>query len=127
MFIDRPFISHGGLPLNWKIDCDSLTPDDWRALAAIVGPRLDFGKVHGIPRGGLAFAEALKPYARSFGTLLIVDDVLTTAGSMENARRSFTYDGITGFVAIRGVVLFSRTPACPEWITPVFRLDPQFG
>lgn len=119
LFTKAAFTSHSGLRLNWKIDADALTPEDWAAIASFVGPKLRFRAVHGIPRGGLTFAEALRPYASDEGGILIVDDVLTTGGSMEQARAQIKREVI-------GVVLFSRAASCPEWITPVFELNPAF-
>ena len=53
---------------------------------------------------------------RLCGDMLIVDDVLTTGASMEHERARCSGRTI-------GVVLFARGP-CPEWIHPVFRMDP---
>lgn len=120
LFVQSAFTSHAGLPLLWKIEADALSPDDWRAIASFVGPSLAFRSVQGIPRGGLAFAEALEPYASDEGGVLLVDDVLTTGGSMEEARSKIVGE-------VRGVVLFSRSTSCPDWIMPVFSLHPVFA
>ncbi len=73
---------------------------------------LPFRKVEGIPRGGMKFAEALRPYAKpDAGLLLLADDVLTTGESMERARAGGTY--------VIGVVAFARGP-WPKWVTPLF-------
>ncbi len=121
LFTKADFISHSGIRLSWRIDADALTPADREAIDSFVGTKLRFRAVNGIPRGGLAFAEALRPYAGVEGGLLIVDDVLTTGGSMEEARSRFAGDQ-----PIRGVVLFSRDSSCPDWITPIFELNPRF-
>ena len=106
------FISHSGLRLKWKIECDALTDAEWEGLACIASEFLPtFGAVEGVPRGGLKFAQALMPYITS-GPLLIVDDVFTTGKSMEDHRQ--------GRDAI-GCVAFSRGK-CPEWITPLFQM-----
>lgn len=108
------FISHSGLPLTWKIECDALTDADWDGLARIAIENLPlFGSVEGVPRGGLKFAEALRPHVM-WGPLLIVDDVFTTGKSMKDHR--------LGREAI-GVVAFSRG-VCPAWITPLFQMPP---
>ena len=116
-----PFCSHSGISLPWKIDADALTNDDLGALAKLVADRIGFWRVVGIPRGGLRFAEALEPYVRWIGskpTVLIVDDVLTTGKSMENAKLQFgEYFNVTG------VVIFART-VCPHWVQPIFSLAP---
>ena len=98
-----------------RIDCDFLTRGDVKTLAymaAMMLPR--FGPVVGVPRGGLLFAEAMRPYA-SYGPPLIVDDVLTTGGSIERARLK------QGFVLGEpiGRVIFARGP-CPDWVYPLF-------
>jgi hypothetical protein len=108
------FRSHTGLDLNWKVECDALTPQDWAALAAVVAEmrRYSFSEVEGVPNGGLKFAEALRPYAHPrAGTLLIVDDVMTTGESMEDHRQ--------GREAI-GVVAFSRTRKMPHWVRAIW-------
>ena len=60
LFIKEDFISHAGLPLTWKVECDALTDGDYDALAKIVSERLTFRDVKGIPRGGIPFEKALK-------------------------------------------------------------------
>jgi len=107
------FVSHAGLRLPWKIECDSLTDDDWDTLAIIFASKFSYGPVEGIPRGGLKFAEALKRYSCfNNNKLLIADDVLTTGKSMEEYR--------AGRNAI-GVVVFSREPYLPVWINSIWR------
>lgn len=111
LFENGFFVSHSGILLPDKINCDALTTADWDANAAWVASRMKFGRVVGVPSGGLAFARALEGYATS-GPPLIVDDVLTTGRSMEEARIRYPE-------AI-GVVLFSRTSNVPIWITARF-------
>ena len=36
LFIKEDFISHAGLPLTWKVECDALDENDYEALAKIV-------------------------------------------------------------------------------------------
>jgi hypoxanthine phosphoribosyltransferase len=116
MFDKVDFVSHSGLPLTWKIECDALTDSDIECLAYMISQHFSFGKVVGVPRGGLRLAKALEPYhqeARATSTL-IVDDVLTTGNSMERIRQT-----ITGHTV--GVVIFSRMENPPVWIHPVFQ------
>jgi orotate phosphoribosyltransferase len=114
LFVDGEFTSHSGQRLPYKIECDALTPADLDTLAADVARRFRFSSVHGVPRGGIRFAYALRRYATgsSLDPILIVDDVLTTGTSMEAVRQ-----GMGGNVF--GVVIFARGP-CPDWITPLF-------
>lgn len=115
------FTLASGGTTRFKIDCDALTAEDWEALAALAADCLPpFGAVEGVPTGGLAFADALRPYATG-GPLLIADDVLTTGSSMERLR---------GSRETIGVVAFSRAPywaPTPRWITPLFVIGPGAG
>lgn len=58
------FALASGSRSSWKIECDALTADDWRALAAMAVEVLPpFARVVGVPRGGWPFMFALQPYA----------------------------------------------------------------
>lgn len=109
---------HSGRPSFFKIECDALTDEDWRAAAGMLARVLPpFALVEGVPRGGLPLARHLTPFAIPDAPgydrrRLIVDDVWTTGGSMEVHR--------AGRDAI-GAVLFARGPVAP-WVTPLFRL-----
>lgn len=85
LFSVGDFVSHAGLPLKWKIECDAISPDEWKALATMIMEYQTepFGKVVGIPRGGVPLQKALEPYATGKDTdpLLVVDDVYTTGTS----------------------------------------------
>lgn len=107
------FKLHSGERSFWKIDCDALTDKEIRAIVAIMLSRIpSFGRVEGVPKGGLRLAEALKVFSLGESLpLLIVDDVITTGNSMEKQR--------AGRTAI-GVVIFSRTSVYPSWIHPLF-------
>lgn len=99
-----------GARSGWKIEADALTPDDWDALARIAVDVLpSFGSVEGVPRGGLAFAAALRAYATT-GPLLIAEDVCSTGGSMERFRADRDAIGVCAFARGRW----------PEWVTPLF-------
>lgn len=116
LFVRQDFTSHSGQPLTWKIECDALTDADIETLAFMISERLSpFGKVIGIPRGGLRIAGALEQY-QTEGPLLVVDDVLTTGVSfVPYTPKHLQQDTI-------GAVIFARGP-CPSWITPLFQLD----
>lgn len=112
IFRSDHFVSHSGIELTWKVECEALDGEDWGCLATLASRILPpFGEVEGIPRGGLRFAEALKRYVRSGGRLLIVDDVCTTGRSFEDARR--------GRDAV-GVVAFARSSDYPRWVVPIW-------
>jgi len=105
---------HSGQESFFKIDCDALSDEDIRALALLIADRVAFSEVVGVPRGGLRLAEALECFAIPMNepVLLIVDDVLTTGGSMEAWR--------AGRDAI-GFVIFARGD-CPSWVKALFTL-----
>ena len=113
LFQPGNFKSHSGVILPWKINCDVLTLQDWECLASMIAVKIGmFGKLEGVPEGGLALMEALKFHRYRSGPLLIVDDVLTTGRSMEEQR--------AGREAI-GAVVFARKK-CPKWVTPLFQM-----
>ena len=119
LFETGDFKLHSGGSSSFKIDCDALTDEDWQTLAKIISDRFRFGKVVGIPTGGLKLAEALEPYiSEGEKRILFVDDVLTTGGSMREMRAKW---GGTGF----GVVVFARGK-CPYWIIPMFSMSAGF-
>lgn len=115
LFQRGTFKLHSGAASDFKIDCDALTDDDIHTLALLVSKTFNFSRVIGIPRGGLRLAAALAPLHNADSHVtLIVDDVLTTGGSMERAY-------VPGAI---GVVIFARGK-CPAWITPIFQMWDQ--
>ena len=125
------FSSHSGFQLPWKVDCDALCERDWEGLAKLVAWKFAFRSVYGIPRGGSQFARALDKHVdlsvdgkgRHY-PVLIVDDVLTTGRSFEQARlrlgpASLTEEGRRDFI---GVVVFARG-RCPDWVWPIFSVN----
>lgn len=116
LFQQGHFNLHSGIKSWLKIDCDALTDDDMKTIAHLISFRIsDFGSVEGVPRGGLRLAKAMEPYITE-GQLLIVDDVLTSSGSMEEYR--------AGREAIGAVIFARRLP--PDWIVPVFQMTTSF-
>jgi hypothetical protein len=107
------FVLASGRNESFKIECDALAEDDWTCLAYLLFQRLPaFGKVEGVPKGGLKLAEKMQIYCtRGCETLLIVDDVYTTGGSLERFR--------DGREAI-GAVIFSRTKVIDRGISALF-------
>lgn len=118
------FTLNSGAVSAWKLECDALTDDDWQALARMVqqmvGP---FSSVEGVPRGGLKLAECLKPLCSLAGPHLIVDDVLTTGGSMERMRQDAMDNRSIRIVT--GAVVFARGQ-CPLWVKPLFQMPQCF-
>jgi len=115
LFIREDFISHAGLPLTWKVECDALTDNDYEALAKIVSEKLTFRDVKGIPRGGIPFEKALKPYSTNDENdpLLIADDVYTTGTSM---REVYEEGAI-------GIVVIERNEITDDWIKAIWQLS----
>ena len=121
------FTSHAGKALNWKIECDALSTQEWDCLAQMIYEyeHQSFGEVVGIPRGGLPLARALEGYATGNPEhpILIVDDVLTTGGSMNTFQMDYfrNRDPRRGYI---GWVIFSRAPLehANGWINALFMM-----
>lgn len=117
---------HSGGYSVWRVDCDALTDADLETVATLIYRRLPwpFGSVEGVPRGGLRLADAMQPYRQSHSrNHLIVDDVLTTGASLEEARRLYTGSGsyLPG-AQVMGAVIFARSDP-PRWVTPLWLLS----
>lgn len=110
LFESGRFQLHGGEQSDWIINCAALTDADLATLARIaveiVGP---FGSVYGIPRGGERFATELWRHAKAGHPRLVVDDVLTSGGSMRETMRADD----------KGLVIFARGPLPPN-VTALF-------
>lgn len=104
---------HSGKTSEFKIECDSITESDWATLAylasRIVG---EFSSVYGVPMGGIPFADAMEKYVSDKGPRLIVDDVLTTGGSMVEVMDQ----------SCVGLVAFARGK-CPAGVKAVFYMN----
>lgn len=130
------FTLNSGAKSKWKLECDALTEDDWQALAymawQVIGP---FNSVQGVPRGGLKLAAAMEKYkcidpADGLEILaasprlphLIVDDVLTTGGSLLRAMNAYLADTKADKLPrVVGCVVFARGP-CPSWVRAIFQM-----
>ena len=111
------FVSHAGRELEWKIECDALTDEDWECLAKMISERCTFGTVYGIPRGGVKLQKALEKYADPKSPFrLVVDDVYTTGKSM----RDVMLPGDIGYV----VFARKRIDYDPEiYVRALFTMD----
>ena len=113
------FKSHSGLDLTWKIEMDSLTPKEWDCISTMIlelSP--PFKEAIGIPRGGVKLGKLLNLHGTGKRTdpICIVDDVLTTGGSMvECAETEFKGENVIGWV------VFARSQL-PDWINALFRM-----
>jgi orotate phosphoribosyltransferase len=117
------FTLASGAKSSWKIECDALTAADWDGLAVMLvaflpGP---FGRVIGVPRGGVPFADALGEYATGDDLpILVVDDVWTTGGSMSRFitnELGYIWPSDDFFSA----VAFARNPV-PDGVTALFSM-----
>jgi len=116
LFQNTEFTGHAGGTLPFKIECDELSDADIETLAKIIARKFSLKEVQGIPRGGDRLAKALEKYCSPVGeTVLLVDDVLTSGMSMEEARRELGD-------SVQGVVIFARG-TLPDWVEAVFVLS----
>ena len=120
IFQQVDFKSHAGLDLRWKIECDGVSKKEWKCLAEMI---LDYEKrpfqsAIGIPRGGVMLGSFLNQYStqKLDDPYLIVDDVLTTGGSMVDFRKEH-FSGKETF----GWVVFARWFP-PQWCRSLFQM-----
>ena len=112
LFTSGDFISHAGLPLKWKIECDAIRTEEWDCLAQMIMEYEDmpFKEVKGIPTGGRSLASALDKYKSpdADDLVMVVDDVWTTGTSM----RDFIKETYPGYLKAQGKkwVVFARRP-----------------
>jgi hypothetical protein len=115
LFVKRDFVMHSGGVAHWKIECDAITDSAIETLAWIIADKGKFKRVVGVPMGGIRLAVALQKYVSNEGPTLIVDDVLTTGQSMEEAKAKI------GDPTAIGIVIFARN-RCPSWVRPIFEM-----
>lgn len=114
------FTLNSGAKSRWKLECDALSDKDIECLALMIKQLVgQFSSVEGVPRGGLRLAAALEPHRDLAGPHLIVDDVLTTGGSMERALLKHEKSKRIG------AVIFARGQ-CPLWVKAVFQMPEGF-
>ena len=119
LFQKIDFKSHSGLDLTWKIEMDALTPKEWDCISHMIRELSPpFREAIGIPRGGNVLGKLMNRHGtgKKEDPICIVDDVLTTGGSMvECAETEFKGENVIGWV------VFSRSHM-PDWIYALFRM-----
>ena len=121
LFQSVDFISHSGLELKWKIECDALSDPEWFTISQMIMEiSVPFKEAIGIPRGGTKLGSLLNQYGtgKRKDPILLVDDVLTTGESMKQfkTKRSWRYP--SDYI---GWVVFARNK-CPDWVTTLFQM-----
>ena len=121
LFQSVDFISHSGLELKWKIECDALSDPEWFTISQMIMEiSVPFKEAIGIPRGGTKLGNLLNQYGtgKREDPVLLVDDVLTTGESMKQfkTKRSWRYP--SDYI---GWVVFARNK-CPDWVTALFQM-----
>ena len=121
LFQSVDFISHSGLELKWKIECDALSDPEWFTISQMIMEiSVPFKEAIGIPRGGTKLGSLLNQYGtgKRKDPVLLVDDVLTTGESMKQfkTKRSWRYP--SDYI---GWVVFARNK-CPDWVTALFQM-----
>ena len=121
LFQSVDFVSHSGLELKWKIECDALSDPEWFTISQMIMEiSVPFKEAIGIPRGGTKLGNLLNQYGtgKRKDPVLLVDDVLTTGESMKQfkTKRSWRYP--SDYI---GWVVFARNK-CPDWVTALFQM-----
>ena len=120
LFTEQDFIGHSGDELHWKIECDALFPNEWKCIARMIFEieKRPFQAAIGIPRGGVELGRWLNEYSTQNAEhpYLIIDDVLTTGGSM-NEFREKNFKEKESF----GWVVFARKQPQP-WVNALFQM-----
>ena len=115
------FTSHSGLDLTWKIEMDALSHGDWECIAQMIFELSPpFREAIGIPRGGVKLGKLLNLHGtgKKEDPICIVDDVLTTGGSMDEFKTKRQWRNPTNYI---GWVVFSRRQT-PHWVNALFQM-----
>ena len=121
LFKSGDFVSHSGLKLKWKIECDALSDPEWFTISQMIMETTPpFKEAIGIPRGGVKLGNLLNQYGtgKREDPILLVDDVLTTGDSMEEFKRTRQWRDPSKYI---GWVVFART-APPDWVNVLFQM-----
>ena len=120
------FKSHAGLDLTWKIEMDALSRDEWECIAEmIIELSVPFREAVGIPRGGTILGTLLNQHGtgKREHPICIVDDVLTTGGSMNEFKRKRQWRNPTKYI---GWVVFARSRP-PDWVNVLFQMTKKWA
>ena len=126
LFQKVDFKSHAGLDLTWKIEMDALSRDEWECIAEmIIELSVPFREAVGIPRGGTILGTLLNQHGtgKREHPICIVDDVLTTGGSMNEFKRKRQWRNPTKYI---GGVVFARSRP-PDWVNALFQLPKKWA
>jgi len=121
LFQSVDFVSHSGLELKWKIECDALSDPEWFTISQMIMEiSVPFKEAIGIPRGGTKLGSLLNQYGtgKREDPVLLVDDVLTTGESMNEFKRKRQWRNPVKYI---GWVVFARNK-CPDWVTALFQM-----
>ena len=122
LFQKVDFKSHSGLNLSWKIECDEISKKEWKCLAEMIMDyeKRQFQAALGIPRGGIILGTYLNEYSTQNieDPYLIVDDVLTTGGSMDDFVNSYFRNRKPNYF---GWVVFARNKP-QHWVKALFQM-----
>ena len=122
LFQKVDFKSHSGLNLSWKIECDEISKKEWKCLAEMIMDyeKRPFQAALGIPRGGIILGTYLNEYSTQNieDPYLIVDDVLTTGGSMDDFVNSYFRNRKPNYF---GWVVFARNKP-QHWVKALYQM-----
>ena len=107
LFQKVDFKSHAGLDLHWKIEMDALSHKEWECIAQMIMELTPtFKEAIGIPRGGTILGKLLNQHGtgKREHPICIVDDVLTTGGSMNEFKAKRQWRNPSKYI---GWVVFS--------------------
>ena len=121
LFQEIDFVGHSGDQLHWKIEMDALHSNEWKCIARMIMELSPpFKEAVGIPRGGNILGRLMNKHGtgQRQDPICIVDDVLTTGGSMEEFRRKRHWRNPTEYI---GWVVFARSKP-PDWVKVLFQM-----
>ena len=126
LFQEIDFVGHSGDDLHWKIEMDALHDSEWECFARMIMERtVPFKEAIGIPRGGVTLGKLLNLHGTGKRTdpICIVDDVLTTGGSMTEFLRKRQWRNSSKYI---GWVVFARSK-CPDWVQALFQMPERIN